>query len=386
MKRSISIFGATGSVGDQTLDIVRRYKDSWQVDVLTAKKSVKKLSDAAKEFGAKVAVIFDESRLEELRDALSGTETLVTSGSNALIDAAARPVDITMGAIVGCVGLPPLMRTIERGGTVALANKEALVSAGTVMTEAVKKYGAKLLPVDSEHNAIFQCLQGNDLSDVERITLTASGGPLRQCSLAELKNATPNQAIAHPNWDMGAKISVDSATMMNKGLEYIEAFHLFPVGLDRLKIVVHPQSIVHSMVEYRDKSTLAQMGPSDMRVPISFCLGFPKRIKNPMSSLNLEEIGELSFFPLDEVRFPATRLAREAIKAGGGASAILNAANEIAVAAFLEGQIGFTNIAEVVEEALCKYSVPTATQLDDVMAIDCEARNIANSILEKFAC
>ena len=247
MKRSISIFGATGSVGDQTLDIVRRYKDSWQVDVLTAKKSVKKLSDAAKEFGAKVAVIFDESRLEELREALSGTETLVTSGSNALIDAAARPVDITMGAIVGCVGLPPLMRTIERGGTVALANKEALVSAGTVMTEAVKKYGAKLLPVDSEHNAIFQCLQGNDLSDVERITLTASGGPLRQCSLAELKNATPNQAIAHPNWDMGAKISVDSATMMNKGLEYIEAFHLFPVGLDRLKIVVHPQSIVHSM-------------------------------------------------------------------------------------------------------------------------------------------
>lgn len=386
MKRSISIFGATGSVGDQTLDIVRRYKDSWQVDVLTAKKSVKKLSDAAKEFGAKVAVIFDESRLEELREALSGTETLVTSGSNALIDAAARPVDITMGAIVGCVGLPPLMRTIERGGTVALANKEALVSAGTVMTEAVKKYGAKLLPVDSEHNAIFQCLQGNDLSDVERITLTASGGPLRQCSLAELKNATPNQAIAHPNWDMGAKISVDSATMMNKGLEYIEAFHLFPVGLDRLKIVVHPQSIVHSMVEYRDKSTLAQMGPSDMRVPISFCLGFPKRIKNPMGSLNLEEIGELSFFPLDEVRFPATRLAREAIKAGGGASAILNAANEIAVAAFLEGQIGFTNIAEVVEEALCKYSVPTATQLDDVMAIDCEARNIANSILEKFAC
>jgi 1-deoxy-D-xylulose-5-phosphate reductoisomerase len=386
MKRSISIFGATGSVGDQTLDIVRRYKDSWQVDVLTAKKSVKKLSDAAKEFGAKVAVIFDESRLEELREALSGTETLVTSGSNALIDAAARPVDITMGAIVGCVGLPPLMRTIERGGTVALANKEALVSAGTVMTEAVKKYGAKLLPVDSEHNAIFQCLQGNDLSDVERITLTASGGPLRQCSLAELKNAAPNQAIAHPNWDMGAKISVDSATMMNKGLEYIEAFHLFPVGLDRLKIVVHPQSIVHSMVEYRDKSTLAQMGPSDMRVPISFCLGFPKRIKNPMGSLNLEEIGELSFFPLDEVRFPATRLAREAIKAGGGASAILNAANEIAVAAFLEGQIGFTNIAEVVEEALCKYSVPTATQLDDVMAIDCEARNIANSILEKFAC
>lgn len=386
MKRSISIFGATGSVGDQTLDIVRRYKDSWQVDVLTAKKSVKKLSDAAKEFGAKVAVIFDESRLEELREALSGTETLVTSGSNALIDAAARPVDITMGAIVGCVGLPPLMRTIERGGTVALANKEALVSAGTVMTEAVKKYGAKLLPVDSEHNAIFQCLQGNDLSDVERITLTASGGPLRQCSLAELKNATPNQAIAHPNWDMGAKISVDSATMMNKGLEYIEAFHLFPVGLDRLKIVVHPQSIVHSMVEYRDKSTLAQMGPSDMRVPISFCLGFPKRIKNPMGSLNLEEIGELSFFPLDEVRFPATRLAREAIKAGGGASAILNAANEIAVAAFLEGQIGFTNIAEVVEEALCKYSVPTVTQLDDVMAIDCEARNIANSILEKFAC
>jgi 1-deoxy-D-xylulose-5-phosphate reductoisomerase len=275
-----------------------------------------------------------------------------------------------------------IMAAIERGGTVALANKEALVSAGEVMTAAVVRHGATLLPVDSEHNAIFQCLQGNRLSDVARITLTASGGPFRTWTQAQLDAATPEQAVAHPNWDMGAKISVDSATMMNKGLEYIEAHHLFPVGLDRLKIVVHPQSVIHSMVEYRDRSTLAQLGPSDMRVPIASCLAWPQRMDTPMEPLDLAGIGELSFFQPDETRFPATRLAREAIEAGGAAPAILNAANEIAVAAFLSGQIAFTRIAVMVEQVLNRYKAAAPQTLDDVLDVDREARVHAGELLE----
>ena len=274
------------------------------------------------------------------------------------------------------------MAAIERGGTVALANKEALVSAGEVMTAAVARHGATLLPVDSEHNAIFQCLQGHRLSDVARITLTASGGPFRTWTQAQLDAATPEQAVAHPNWDMGAKISVDSATMMNKGLEYIEAHHLFPVGLDRLKIVVHPQSVIHSMVEYRDRSTLAQLGPSDMRVPIASCLAWPARMDTPMETLDLPAIGELSFFAPDEDRFPATRLAREAIEAGGAAPAILNAANEVAVAAFLGGQISFTRIAALVEDTVSRYTAAAPGTLAEVLEIDREARVRAEAMLE----
>ena len=382
MTRSISILGATGSVGEQTLDLVGRERDRWQVEALTANCSAQKLATMARDFGARLAVVGDEACLPELRDALAGSGIEAAGGSAALIEAASRPVDITVAAIVGCAGLGPVMAAIEQGGTIALANKEALVSAGDVMTAAVAKHGATLLPVDSEHNAIFQCLAGSELSDVARITLTASGGPFRTWTQDKLDAATPQQAVAHPNWDMGAKISVDSATMMNKGLEYIEAHHLFPVGLDRLGIVVHPQSVIHSMVEYRDRSTLAQLGPSDMRVPIASCLAWPKRMDTPMEPLDLPAIGELSFFAPDEARFPATRLAREAIEAGGGAPATLNAANEVAVAAFLDGQIGFTRIAALVEQALGRYSAVTPGSLEDVLAVDQEARVAAHALLE----
>ncbi len=303
------------------------------------------------------------------------------AGRRALCEAAARPVDMTLAAIVGCAGLAPVMAAIEQGGTVALANKEALVSAGEVMTAAVARHGATLLPVDSEHNAIFQCLQGGRIGDVRTITLTASGGPLRQT--ADLASVTPEQAVAHPNWEMGAKISVDSATMFNKGLELIEAHHLFPVGLDRIRIVVHPQSVIHSMVEYRDGSTLAQLGPSDMRVPIASCLAWPRRMDTPCAPLDLAELGELTFFRPDETRFPATRLAREAAEHGGAAPAVLNAANEIAVAAFLARKIAFSRIPLVVESVLSQGDLPPAPQsLEEVMRVDEDARRRANTMLE----
>jgi 1-deoxy-D-xylulose-5-phosphate reductoisomerase len=274
------------------------------------------------------------------------------------------------------------MAAIEAGKTVALANKEALVSAGAVMTAAVSASGATLLPVDSEHNAIFQCLQGHAVSDVRWITLTASGGPFRDWPMAALVGATPAQAVKHPNWDMGAKISVDSATMMNKGLELIEAFHLFPVGVERLRIIIHPQSVVHSMVEYCDGSTLAQLGPSDMRVPIASALAWPQRMPTPCAPLDLAAIGELTFRAPDETRFPATRLARQALQAGGAMPAVLNAANEVAVAAYLAGRIGFTRITAMVDDVLSRYTPAAPACLADVIAVDGEARSHAQQQLE----
>ncbi|MDC8755801.1 1-deoxy-D-xylulose-5-phosphate reductoisomerase [Erythrobacter sp. sf7] len=385
MTRSLTLLGATGSIGASTLDLVRRNPDQWQVEALTANGSVAELAALAREFGAKLAVVGDEACLPELRAALAGSGIAAAGGRQALCEAASRPVDMTVAAIVGCAGLGPVMAAIERGGTVALANKEALVSAGEVMMQAVARHGATLLPTDSEHNAIFQCLSGNRLSDVARITLTASGGPLRTWSAERLAAATPAEAVAHPNWSMGAKISVDSATMMNKGLEYIEAYHLFPVGLEKLAIVVHPQSVIHSMVEFRDRSTLAQLGPSDMRVPIASCLAWPQRMETPLAPLDLAAIGQLTFEQPNEALFPATRLAREAIAAGGGAPAILNAANEIAVAAFLAGQIRFTRIAAVVEETLARMNAAAPQTLEDVMALDTAARARAAEILETSA-
>ena len=381
MTRTISILGATGSVGEQTLDLVRRNRDDWRVVALTSNCQVATLAAAAREFGAEIAVVADESCLADLREALAGSGIEAAAGRTALCEAAARPVDLTVAAIVGCAGLGPTMAAIEQGGTIALANKEALVSAGEVMTAAVSRHGATLLPVDSEHNAIFQCLQGGRIEDVRSITLTASGGPLRL--VEDLSEVTPEQAIAHPNWDMGAKISVDSATMFNKGLELIEAHHLFPVGLERIRIVVHPQSVIHSMVEYRDGSTLAQLGPSDMRVPIASCLAWPARMDTPMAPLDLAAIGELSFFAPDEKRFPATRLAREAAEAGGAAPAVLNAANEIAVEAFLKRKIAFSRIAVLVERVLADGNHPDAPRsLSDVLMVDEASRRRATEMLE----
>jgi 1-deoxy-D-xylulose-5-phosphate reductoisomerase len=380
--RKISILGATGSIGASTLDLVRRAPEQWRVATLTAATNVAELARLAREFSAEVAVIADESKLPELREALAGSEVEAAAGAAALAQAAGRPADLTIAAIVGCAGLAPTMAAIEQGGTVGLANKEALVSAGDVMTSAVVRHGATLLPVDSEHNAIFQCLAGNDPAHVRSITLTASGGPFREWTLEQLAAATPQQAVKHPNWDMGAKISVDSATMFNKGLELIEAYHLFQVGLDALRILVHPQSIVHSMVEYRDGSTLAQLGPSDMRVPIASVLAWPARMNTPCAPLDLAAVGELTFRAPDEVRFPATRLARQAAEAGGATPAVLNAANEVAVAAFLAGQIAFTRIAAHVEDLLSCYAPPAPACLADVVAVDTEARERARSLME----
>ncbi len=380
--RSLTILGATGSIGASTLDLIRREPGTWRVVALTANANALELAALAREFGAEIAVVADEAALPALREALAGSGIEAAGGAQALVEAAARPADLTIAAIVGCAGLAPTMAAIGRGELVGLANKEALVSAGEVMTAAVARSGATLLPVDSEHNAIFQCLAGNDPSDVHAITLTASGGPFREWSAAQLAAATPAQAVKHPNWSMGAKISVDSATMMNKGLELIEAYHLFPVGLDALRIIIHPQSIIHSMVEYRDGSTLAQLGPSDMRVPIASVLAWPRRMDTPCAPLDLAVLGQLTFSAPDEQRFPATRIAREAAQAGGAAPAVLNAANEVAVAAFLAGHIGFTRIAADVERVLAHGLPPAPASLDEVLAVDMEARIRAKELLE----
>lgn len=379
-QRSICILGATGSIGASTLDLVRRNPAQWRVSVLTAHSNVDELAKLAREFAIDLAVVADEVHLAALREALGGTGIEIAGGPQALVEAAARGADMTVAAIVGCAGLAPTMAAIEQGGVIALANKEALVSAGEVMVAAVARHGATLLPIDSEHNAIFQCLQGNDITQVRSITLTASGGPFREWTWEQLQAATPAQAVKHPNWDMGVKISVDSATMFNKGLELIEAHYLFPVGLDRLRIIVHPQSVVHSMVEYRDGSTLAQLGPSDMRVPIASALAWPTRMDTPCAPLDLAAIGELTFRQPDENRFPATRIARAAAEAGGAIPAVLNAANEVAVAAFLAGQIPFTRIAAQVEDVLGAYAPAAPASLDDVLAVDAEARTRASMV------
>ncbi|MEK7343258.1 MAG: 1-deoxy-D-xylulose-5-phosphate reductoisomerase [Pseudomonadota bacterium] len=383
MKR-VSIFGATGSVGLSTLDLVRRDPDAYRVVALTANSHVDSLAAQARETGAQVAVVAEERHYGALKDALAGSGVEAAAGAQALVDAARLDADWTMAAIVGCAGLRPTMAALEAGGTVALANKESLVSAGALMMDMARQSGATLLPVDSEHNAIFQCLAGSDLEDVARIILTASGGPFRTRSRAEMVGITPAQAVAHPNWSMGAKISVDSATMMNKGLELIEAAHLFPVGLDRIEILVHPQSVIHSMVEYRDCSTLAQLGSPDMRIPIAHALAWPRRIATPCKPLDLAAIGRLDFEAPDEQRFPALRITRAAAQEGGTAPAILNAANEVAVAAFLAGRIGFLDIAMIVEDVLGRYSAAAPTGLDDVLAADAGARRQAGQVMERL--
>jgi 1-deoxy-D-xylulose-5-phosphate reductoisomerase len=383
--RTVTIFGATGSVGTSTLDLVARSPEKFQVMALTAHSDVAALARLAVAHNARLAVIGDESRYGELKAALRGTNIAAAAGPQALIEAASLGADWTMAAIVGCAGLAPTLAAIRQGRTVALANKEALVSAGALMTDAVAASSATLLPVDSEHNAIFQCLSGGRIEEVARIILTASGGPFRTLTLDEMRAVTPAQAVKHPNWSMGAKISIDSATMMNKGLELIEAHHLFPVGLNRLEIIVHPQSVVHSMVEFRDHSTLAQLGSPDMRVPIAHALAWPERMATPCQPLDLATIGRLDFEAPDLVRFPAIRLARAAIEAGGARPAILNAANEVAVAAFLEGRIGFLEIAMIVEETLTRYSPASPASIEEIWAIDREARGHAVSRAESYA-
>jgi 1-deoxy-D-xylulose-5-phosphate reductoisomerase len=384
MTRSVSIFGATGSVGLSTLDLIRQHRNQYRVVALTANGNATAIAQLAREFDAELAVVADEAAYADLKDALAGTGIEAAAGAEALVEAARRNADWTMASIVGCAGLPSTMAAIEAGKTVALANKEALVSAGALMMAAVRRSGATLLPVDSEHNAIFQCLAGSKIDQVRKITLTASGGPFRSFSLEEMQGVTPAQAVAHPNWDMGAKISIDSATMMNKGLELIEAYHLFPVGLDKIDILVHPQSVIHSMVEYIDCSTLAQLGSPDMRIPIASALAWPDRIATTCKPLDLATIGQLTFEQPDIVRFPALRLARAAIAEGGAKPAILNAANEIAVAAFLAGQITFLEIAALVEATLTAYVPDAPANLEDLFSVDADARQYALTELEKL--
>jgi 1-deoxy-D-xylulose-5-phosphate reductoisomerase len=380
--RKIAILGATGSIGKSTLDLVDRNRDRFQVTAVTAATNVEALAEIVRRTGAGLAVIADESRFEALAELLVGTNCRAAAGEAALLEAAAGEAELVIAAIVGCAGLKPVMAAVELGRTVALANKEALVTAGALMTDAAAASGAVLLPVDSEHNAIFQCLAGSRAEDVSRIILTASGGPFRTASAETISAATPAQAVAHPNWSMGAKISVDSATLMNKGLELIEAHFLFGLPSAQLEVLIHPQSVVHSLVEFIDGSVLAHLGSPDMRIPIAYALAWPERMGTPAQRLDLTSIARLDFEAPDLQRFPALRLAREALEAGGAAPVVLNAANEVAVAGFLAGAIRFPEIATVVQEALNASGYDAPTSISDVLEIDRVTRALARSMMQ----
>jgi 1-deoxy-D-xylulose-5-phosphate reductoisomerase len=381
VRRKISILGATGSVGKSTLDLVEHNPERFEIVALTAATSAEALADIARRTRAKLAVLADESRLEQLQALLAGTGCRAAAGEAALIDAALVDADVVIAAIVGCAGLRPVMAAVEAGATVALANKEALVTAGLLMTRAAQLSGATLLPIDSEHNAIFQCLAGSRAEDVSRIILTASGGPFRTALPEAIAGATPEQACAHPNWSMGAKISVDSATMMNKGLELIEARYLFGLPSNRIDVLIHSQSVVHSLVEFVDGSVLAQLGAPDMRIPISFALAWPERIATPAPRLDLAAISRLDFETPDLSRFPALRLARDALEAGGAAPIVLNAANEVAVAGFLGNRLRFPEIAEFVERTLDSADFSAPATIDEVLEIDRATRSRIDSLM-----
>ncbi len=383
-QKSITILGSTGSIGTSTLDIVEAHPERFKVHALTANKNVTLLAKQAKAFHPEHVVIADETKFGELKDLLQGTSIKVSAGDAAVVEAAAMPTDLVMAGIVGAAGLKPTLAAIRRGAIIALANKEVLVCAGQFMMDEVKRHGATLLPVDSEHNAIFQVFDFDAADQISRIILTASGGPFRTFSYEDMRNVTPAQAVAHPNWDMGAKISVDSATMMNKGLELIEAFHLYPLAENQIDILVHPQSVIHSMVEYVDGSVLGQMGSPDMRTPISYCMAWPERISAPVERLDFAKLGTFTFETPDEVRFPALKLSREALKQGGAAPAVLNAANEIAVAAFLDKKIGFLDITRVVDRVLSKDGLNSIASLDDVFETDRVARISAREIMKQL--
>jgi len=376
-QRRVAILGSTGSVGRNTIDIISRDPGAYVVEALTAQENAALLIEQAHALRPRFVAIGNEAHFATVQDALAGTGTEVGAGRAAVIEAAARPAEWVMSAIVGAAGLEPTLAAIKRGAVIGLANKETLVCAGTVVMREVTRCNAVMVPVDSEHSAIFQCLEQNNSEAVEKIILTASGGPFRQKSLAEMAEMTPEQAVAHPNWSMGAKISVDSATMMNKGLKLIEAHHLFGLPDSQIDILVHPQSVIHSMVAYRDGSVLAQLGSPDMRTPIAYALGWPKRIAAPADRLDFGKVKQLTFEAPDEARFPALRIARETLRAGGGAPSVLNAANEVAVAAFLDGRIGFGDIAPLVADALERVGGAPASDLEELVAADEEARGLA---------
>jgi 1-deoxy-D-xylulose-5-phosphate reductoisomerase len=379
--RSITILGSTGSVGRSTVDLIARDPGRYRVEALTAGRNVAVLVTQCLALRPALAVVADPALYDDLKAALAGTGIAVAAGPEAVVEAAARPAEWVMAAIVGAAGLEPTLAAARRGAVVALANKECLVCAGPLMMALIAAHGATLLPVDSEHNAIFQVFDQTRPESVRRLILTASGGPFRSLGRAAMARVTPAQAVAHPVWSMGAKISVDSATMMNKGLEIIEAHFLFAMPGERIDVLVHPQSVVHSLVEYVDGSVLAQLGTPDMRIPIAYALAWPDRIPAAAARLDLTAGPALSFEPPDPVRFPALRLARAALQSGGAAPTILNAANEIAVAAFLGGTAGFLDIERVVEDTLDRLTGWSLASLDDVRGADAEARRVASALL-----
>ena len=379
--RSISILGSTGSIGVNTLDVIRHLggRDVFEVIAVTGSANTTLLAKQARAVGAKIAVTADERCYEALKEALQGSGIEAAAGRQALIDAAAIPADITMAAIVGMAGLEPTLAAAKNGGTIALANKECLVSAGTLFLDAIQQSGGKLLPVDSEHNAIFQVLDNEDHKALERVILTASGGPFRNWTLEQMKAVTVETARAHPNWSMGLKISIDSASMFNKALEMIEAKHLFSLRPEQIEVIIHPQSIVHSMVAYRDGSILAQLGPSDMRVAIGYALSHPTRNHLPVERLDFAKLSKLEFEAPDETRFPALRLAREVVQAGGLSGAIFNGAKEAALEAFIAGKIPFLAMAEIVERVVTQMSLSRAYDIAAVYQADQNARILANA-------
>ena len=383
-EKTVSILGATGSIGKSTVDVLRHTDIPFSVKALVGNRNISLLAEQAKTLRAEMAVTADETKYAELKELLAGTSVKVGAGKAAVLEAVTMDADWTMSAIVGAAGLEPSAEVIKRGKTLALANKETLVCAGDIVMDMVQKYNTTLVPVDSEHSAIFQCLENNQKNAVDSLLLTASGGPFFLKDREYMETVTPQQAVAHPKWNMGAKISVDSATMMNKGLEIIEAHHLFAMPAEKINVVIHPQSIIQSAVAYIDGSVIAQLGNPDMRVPIAYAFGWPQRISSPVEKLDLPKIASLSFFTPDEEKFPALKLAKQALKAGSEATNVLNAANEIAVAAFLDRKIRFLDIAKVGEKVLENIKTFKLNSVDDAVALDKKARAEAEIVVQSL--
>ena len=388
--RSVTILGATGSIGSSTVDLLKRQPGRFSVEALTAHKNGVALAQLARELGARFAAVADPSAYNELKSELSGTGIEAAAGTDAVVEAARRPADWVIGAITGAAGLEPALAAIERGATLALANKECLVCAGTLFMRRAKEMNAQVLPVDSEHNALFQAMTAGRREDVTKVIITASGGPFRTWSKDDIvRKATLQAALKHPNWSMGPKVTIDSATLMNKGLEVIEAYHLFNLSPDEIEVLVHPQSIVHGMVEFRDGSVIAHLGAHDMRIPIAHCLAYPDRIDGPAKRLDLAEIGSLTFEKPDLDRFPALGLAWQALRTGSGATTVLNAANEIAVAEFVAGKIGFTGIPALIEATLNVAArrgvMREPGSIEEAVAVDHNSRLIARDLLPEIA-
>jgi 1-deoxy-D-xylulose-5-phosphate reductoisomerase len=387
--RRITILGATGSIGASTVDLIKREPQRYQVVAVSARRNATALAKIAREVGAELAVVADPAAFGELKNALAGTTIEAAAGEQALLEAAQRPADWVMAAISGAIGLKPTLAAIERGATVALANKECLVCAGSLFMRKAASSGATVLPVDSEHNAIFQALGAGPRDDVKRIILTASGGPFRTWSIEQIRQATPEQALRHPNWSMGPRITVDSASMMNKGLELIEAQHLFALKPEEIDVLVHPQSVVHGLVEFRDGSVVAQLGSPDMRIPIAHCLAWPQRIDTPAARLDLARVGELNFEAPDPLRFPAVALARRVMEMGGAAPTVMNAADEVAVGEFIAGRIAFPGVVALVEATLNAASarglLAEPAGIDAAIDVDHVARSLAQGLLPEIA-